>query len=186
MNRSIFHIADQNSSKYRPAMTNTFSVIIPDLEGLVDKTSQNEGAVIGQDAETVLKVSNENFKEPSLQQETVQLKRGNLTMVFPGQIQAFSSETAFSCFIDADTYGKLYTWKCLAGDHETGEVGDPKDYWRTVTIQHLTGKGELIGTWTLHNCWCSALSGATFDNKSASIKEVSVTLQYFRPEWRKA
>lgn len=186
MENYLSHIADQTSTKFRPAMTNTFRITIPGLEGLVDKTSQEEGAVIGDDAETVLKVSNEDFKEPTLNQASISIKRGNLTMEFPAQIEAFSSTSSFSCFIDADTYGKLYAWKCLSGDHETGEVGDPTDYWRTVTVEHLTGKGELIGTWTLNNCWVSSLEGVTFDNNSASIKKVSITLKYFKPQYRKA
>ena len=186
MENYLSHIADQTSRKFRPAMTNTFRITIPGLEGLIDKTSQEEGALIGEDAETILKVSNEDFKEPSLNQDSLSIKRGNLTMEFPGAIQAFSSSSSFSCFIDADTYGKLYAWKCLAGDHETGEVGDPVDYWRTVTVEHLTGKGELIGTWTLNNCWVSSLEGATFDNNSAQIKKVSITLRYFKPTYRKA
>ena len=186
MDKALFHIADEASTKFRPAMTNTFSIIISGLNGLSDITSSEEGATIGEDAETVLKVSNEDFQEPSFRQNTVQIKRFNLTMEFPADMQAFSSTSNFSCFVDADTYGKLYAWKCLSGNHETGEVGDPSEYWREVSVQHLTGKGELIGTWTLHNCWLSDLSGATFDNNSAQIKKVQATLRYFKPQWRKA
>lgn len=183
MDTPIFHIADETKG-FRPGMTNTFRVIIPGLDGLLDKASREEGAVIT-DSETVLKVSNEDFKEPTITQNTVQIKRGNLTIEFPGDIQAFSSDCNFTCFIDADTYGKLYTWKSLSGDHETGEIGDPAEYWRTVKVEHLTGKGELIGTWTLNNCWCSQLSGASFDNNSAQVKKVAVTLKYFKPQYRK-
>lgn len=184
MNRAIFHIADETKG-FRPAMTNTYRIIIPGLDGLPDKVSREEGAVLT-DSETVLRVSNEDFKEPSFQQNTVQLKRANLVIEFPGEMQPFSSDCTFSCFVDADTYGKLYTWKCQSGDHETGEVGDPIDYWRAVKVEHLTGKGELIGTWTLNNCWMSALSGATFDNNSAQVKKVTITLKYFKPTYRKA
>ena len=105
MNKALFHIADETSAKFRPAMTNTFNIIIPGLNGLVDITSSEEGALIGEDAEIVLKVSNEDFQEPVFRQNTVQLKRSNLTIEFPGDIQAFSSTSNFSCFVDADTYG---------------------------------------------------------------------------------
>ena len=184
MKEAIFHIAN-DPTKYRPAMTNSFRISIPGLNGAIDKTSEEEGAVLGDDTELVLKIANESFKEPTLSQQSVSLKRGNLSIEFPGQIDAFSSTSTFTCFVDSDSYGKLYTWKCQAGDHETGEVGDPSDYWKTVTIEHLTGKGELIGTWTLNNCWLSSLEGATFDNNSANIKTVSVTLKYFKPIYRK-
>lgn len=185
MRESIFHIAN-DPAKYRPAMTNTFRITIPGLEGAADITNEEEGATLGEDTAVVLRVSNENFQEPTLNQGTVQIKRENLTIEFPGQMDAFSSTSSFTCFIDADTYGRLYAWKCQAGNHETGVVGDPQDYWKTVTVEHLTGKGELIGTWTLYNCWISQLSGATFDNNSAQVKQVQITLRYFRPAWRKA
>lgn len=185
MKEAIFHIAN-DPAKYRPGMTNTFRVSIPGLNGVADKTSEEEGAVLGEDTELVLKIANESFKEPTLSQQSVSIKRGNLSMEFPAQMDAFSSTSVFTCFVDSDSYGKLYTWKCQAGDHETGEVGDPLDYWKTVTVEHLTGKGELIGTWTLHNCWLSSLEGVTFDNTSANIKTCSVTLKYFKPTYRKA
>lgn len=182
---AIFHIANDDIGSLRPAMTNTFRVNIPDLEGIDDITSGASGAKLGNDTENILRISNEDFQEPSFNQKTVTLNRANQKINFPGDMDAHSSTSNFSCFIDADTYGKLYAWKCLAGNHEDGSVGDPKDYWRTVTVEHLTGKGELIGTWTLNNCWCSGLSGATFSNDSAQIKKVQVTLQYFSPKWRK-
>lgn len=181
---SSFHIAD-NIAKYRPGMTNHYKVIIPGLEGASDKTSEIEGAKLGEDTETVLTIANESFKEPTLSQQSVALQRGNLTIEFPGKIDAFTSSSTFTCFIDSDSYGKLYTWKCQAGDHETGKIGDPSEYWKEVKVEHLTGKGEIIGTWTLHNCWLSSLEGVNFDNKSSEIKTVSVTLKYFKPTYRK-
>lgn len=181
-----FHIA-MNSAKYRPVMTNTFRVKIYDLGEVKDITGDDPESIYAEDDfATVLEVSNETFQEPNLSQGTVAIKRGNLVIEFPGAMEAFSSSSTFTCFIDADTYGKLYAWKCQSGNHETGEVGNPEDYWKTVVIEHLTGKGDLIGTWTLNNCWISQLQGVTFSNNSAEIKTVNVTFRYFNPQWRKA
>lgn len=185
MREAIFHIAN-DATKFRLGMTNNFRLNIPGLSGIADKTSGDNGAVLPEDTETTLRIAAETFKEPTLSQSSITLKRGNLSIELPGQMEAFSSSSSFACFIDSDTYGKLYAWKCQAGDHETGEVGDPADYWKTVTVEHVTGKGELIGTWTLYNCWLSSLEGVTFDHNSADYKKVNVTLKYFRPEWRKA
>ena len=184
---SLFHIASgDGATKFRPGMTNHYRISIKGLENLIDKTSNSENEALGEDTETILKIASESFKEPTLSQQTVQIKRGNLTMEFPSTIDAFSSTSTWTCFVDSNSYGKLYTWKCKAGDHETGEVGDPADYWKTVKVEHLTGKGEVIGTWTLHNCWISSLEGANFDNNSAAVKTVSVTFKYFKPTYRKA
>lgn len=183
---SLFHIA-QDPAKFRPGMTNTYRITIPILpeDGkLIDKTG-TEGALLSDNSELVLKIANESFKEPTLSQQSVQVKRGNLVMEFPSTIDAFSSTSTWTCFVDSNSYGILYTWKCLAGDHETGEIGDPNDYWREVIVEHLTGKGEVIGTWTLHNCWISSLEGVNFDNNSAAVKTVSVTFKYFKPTYRK-
>lgn len=183
--KSLDHIAD-TVTPMRPGMTNTFRVKILDLEGVADKTSTVDGATLGQQTETVLMVSNEDFEEPKLSQNSVSLTRGNLVMEFPAQMTAHSSSSKFTCFVDENTYGKLYSWKCLSGDHETGEVGDPTEYWKTVIVEHINGRGALIGTWTLHNCWISDLQGVTFSNGSAEIKTCSVTLKYFKPSYRKA
>lgn len=185
-NHAAFHIANDSVGKYRPSMTNNFRVTIWGLEGTADKVSEEEDATLGEDTGLVLKISNDSFVEPSFSQQSVTIKRGNLSIEFPSQMDAFSSTANFTCFVDADTYGKLYTWKCLSGDHETGEVGDPSDYWKTVTIDHITGKGELIGTWTLNNCWISNLQGVTFDQSGSSVKTCQVTLKYFKPTYRKA
>lgn len=180
-----FHIAN-NSTKYRPSMTNNFRITIWGLEGIADKTNEDDGAVLGEDTGLTLRIANETFSEPTLNQQSVKIQRGNLSIEFPSQMDAFQSTSSFTCFVDSDAYGKLYAWKCLAGDHETGEVGDPADYWKTVTIEHISGKGELIGTWTLNNCWLSSLEGVTFDQKASEVKSCKVTIKYFKPTWRKA
>ena len=185
MNRLIT-IADKIES-YRPDMTHTFRMTILGLGGASDVSNSTPGAVLDEEnSSLVLTIANDSFQEPTLRQGTVSFKRANLTIEFPGQIEAFSSTSKFTCFIDSDSYGKLYAWKCQSGNHETGEVGDPRDYWKDVTVEKLTGKGELVGTWHLHNCWLSELSGETLDNNTANIKTCTATLKYFRPEWRKA
>lgn len=185
MKEAIFHVAN-DPAKFRPGLTNNFRVTIYGLEGIADITNEEEGAKLGEDTELVLKIANEDFQEPNLNQQSVTITRGNLKMEFPAQMDAFQSTSKFTCFVDSDAYGKLYAWKMLSGNHENGDVGNPQDYWKEVIVEHLDGKGNLLGTWFLHNCWISSLQGITFSNNQAEVKTCQVTLKYFKPQWRKA
>lgn len=184
MNDATIHIATSGSS-YKPVMTNHFIVTISGLDGMKDWTSPDADALIT-DSELTLKVANQSFKEPTLQQTTVGIKRGNLEITFPGSINPMSSDATFQVFVNRSAYNALYSWKMLSGNHETGDVGDPNEYWKTVTVDITSGnKGTIYSTWTLPNAWISSLQGASFSNDSNEVKAVSITLHYFQPTYRR-
>lgn len=172
-----------NPENYHPVATNHFTVTIRLPEGLVNQADTDKRP-FPKDTMLTLKVANKDIKEPSFGQQTLSYKKGNLEIVFPGTINAFSGTSTFDVFVTKSAYDILYSWKMASGNHLTGEVGDPRDYWAEVDIDVTTGnKGTLIGTWRLHNVWLSQLDGANFSNEANEKKTVSCTMQYFKPEW---
>lgn len=185
MNNHTITIAS-DGKKYKPVMDNHFVLTVYGLDGMRDYSKTDENAVLT-DAQLSLKIANQSFQEPNLAQGTTEIKKGNMSITFPTTINSMSSSMAFEVFVEASAYNVLYSWKMAAGNHVTGQVGNPQDYWKRVTVDITDGnKGTLYGTWTFDNAWISSLSGASLSNTSGQIKTVSVTLHYFRPRWEAA
>ena len=172
---------------YHPVTTNNFTVTVRLPQGLINQADPQKRPFAAEgesDRILTLKVANDDFKEPSFGQATITYKKGNLEISFPGTINGFNGTSTFHVFVTKSAYDILYSWKMASGNHLTGEVGDPDDYWGEVQVDVTTGnKGTLVGTWVLHNVWLSSLDGITFKNGDNSPKTCSITLQYFRPEW---
>lgn len=178
---------------YHPVANNNYTVTITLPAGLKNYAdpqlgkfgSERKSEADGDDSILTLKIANDTFQEPTLQQDTLSYSKGNLEIAFPGRIKGFSGTADFHVFVTKTAYDLLYSWKMASGNHLTGEVGDPEDYWGTVQIDITTGnKGTLVGSWILHNVWCSQLGGVTFSNGSNDTRKVQITLQYFRPEYK--
>lgn len=169
---------------YHPVANNHFTVTIRLPEGLINQADPQKRPFAASESILTLKIANRDIKEPSFGQQTISIKKGNLEIAFPGTINAFSGTANFHVFVTKSAFDILYSWKMASGNHITGEVGDPEDYWAEVEIDVTTGnKGTLVGTWRLHNVWLSQLDGVTFSNESNEAKSVAVTMQFFKPEW---
>lgn len=184
-NASVINIA-ADPSKYHPVATNHFTVTFKLPEGLINQADPKKRTLkdSGLDPILALKIANQDIQEPTLSQQKLTYKKGNLAISFPGTIDEFNGSANFDVFVKQSAYDILYSWKLASGNHLTGEVGDPEDYWAEVDIDVTTGnKGTLVGTWKFYNVWCSQLQGITFNNNSNETKKVSIQLSYFKPEW---
>lgn len=184
-NASVINIA-ADPKKYHPVATNHFTVTFKLPEGLINQADPKKRTIreSGLDPILALKIANQDIQEPTLSQQKLTYKKGNLSISFPGTIDEFNGSANFDVFVKQSAYDILYSWKLASGDHLTGEVGDPEDYWAEVDIDVTTGnKGTLVGTWRLHNVWCSQLQGITFNNNSNETKKVTIQLSFFKPEW---
>lgn len=176
----------EDPTSYKPMMNNHYILTVTDLDGMRDYTKADTTAVIS-DSVLSLKIANQSFAEPSLQQGTVEIRKGNMSITFPGTINAMSSSATFQVYVSKSAYDILYSWKMASGNHETGEVGDPGEYWKTGTIDLVSGnRGTVYGTWTLNNLWISSLQGVTFSNDTSEIRSVTVTMHYYKPTYRSA
>lgn len=184
-NASVINIATE-PSKYHPVATNHFTVTFKLPDGLINQADPKKRTLkaSGLDPILALKIANQDIQEPTFSQQKLTYKKGNLSISFPGTIDEFNGSANFDVFVKQSAYDILYSWKLASGNHLTGEVGDPEDYWAEVDIDVTTGnKGTLVGTWRLHNVWCSQLQGITFNNNSNETKKVTIQLSFFKPEW---
>lgn len=183
MNDAVLNIANDPKS-YHPVATNHFTVTFHMPEGLINQSDPEKRAFAKEDLILTLKIANDTIEEPRFTQQTLSYKKGNLSIEFPGSIDAFSGTARFHVFVSKSAYDVLYSWKMASGNHLTGEIGDPDSYWADVDIDVTTGnKGTLVGTWNWHNVWCNSLSGASFDNSASTPKTCEIGLKYIRPEW---
>lgn len=183
MNSANYTVA-ANPASYRPQMTNHFEMTIQGLEGMINQADPDKGPIT--DSVLTIKIANDTFKEPDLNQQAVGFSRGNTTFEFPGRMDANQTTATFHCMVDKNAYDILYSWKLASGNPETGDVGDPQDYMKTVIIDETSGnKAKLLSSWTLNYAWISSLSGAQFSNSANEIKNVQITLRFFKPQYRK-
>ena len=186
-NDSCLVIASDGNA-YHPVATNHFTVTLRLPETLINYADPQRrrftDLMSTEDLQLTLKIANDNISEPSLKQQSISYKKGNLTIEFPGSIDAFNGTANFHVFVTKSAYDILYSWKMAAGNHLTGEIGDPDEYWAEAQIDITTGnKGTLVGTWIWHNVWCNGLDGVTFDNNNNQTKAVRIEMKYFRPEY---
>lgn len=173
-----------DGKSYHPAATNHFTVTMQLPEGLINRADPKGRPFDKDDLTLTLKIANDSFQSPGFSQQSLTYRKGNLGIDFPGAINTFSSTAQFHVFVTKSAYDILYSWKMASGNHLTGEVGSPDDYWADILVDITTGnKGTLIGTWELHNCWCSDLPAINFDNGANNLMTCSITIHYFRPEW---
>lgn len=174
----------EDPKSYKPMMNNHYILTVTGLDGMRDYTKKDVTAKISE-SELSLRIANQSFAEPSLQQGTVEIRKGNMSITFPGTINAMSSSANFQVYVSKSAYDILYSWKMASGNHETGEIGDPKEYWKDGTVDLVSGnRGTIYGTWTLNNLWISSLQGVTFSNDTSEIRSVSVTMHYYKPSYR--
>ncbi len=178
---------------YHPVTNNNYTVTIKLPSNLINYADpkrrkfgeQAKSAADGDESILTLKVANDSFDEPSLSQSSLDYSKGNLTIRFPGRMEATSGTASFHVFVTKSAYDLLYSWKMASGNILTGEVGDPDDYWAEVQIDITTGnKGTLVGSWVLHNVWCRSLQGVKFSASGNEQRTVQITLEYFRPEYK--
>ena len=184
-NDSVLVIASDGNA-YHPVTTNNFTVTIHLPSTLVNYADPKKPLISDslKDSILTLKIANDSIAEPTFSQQKITYSKGNLSIAFPGRIDAFSGSANFHVFVTKSAYDILYSWKIASGNHLTGEVGDPDDYWGEVQIDVTTGnKGTLVGSWNLHKVWLSQLQGITFSNSANEAKTCSVTMEYFKPEW---
>lgn len=186
-NDSCLIIASDGNA-YHPVATNHFTVTIRLPETLInyaDPRKRTFAEIMStDDLQLTLKVANDSIQEPTLNQQSLVYSKGNLSIEFPGRIDAFSGTANFHVFVTKSAYDILYSWKMAAGNHLTGEVGDPDEYWGEVQIDVTTGnKGTLVASWLWHNVWCNQLQGVTFSAAQNETKAVQIGMKYFRPEY---
>lgn len=168
---------------YHPVATNHFTVTMR-LPTTLQNAANPNAPFSQDDLILTLKIASESFKGPGFSQQPLTYKKGNLSIDYPGSMNSFTSSAAFDVFVTKSAYDILYSWKMASGNHLTGEVGDPEDYWAEIEIDVTTGnKGQLVGTWELFNCWCSDLASINFDNNSNNPMKCDITIHYFRPKW---
>ncbi len=184
-NATSYIAADPAS--YKPIMNNHYILTITGFEGKKNYARSTATKIVNftqAEAELSLKIANQTFAEPNLQQGFQEIKKGNMSISFPGAINAMSSTATFQVYVSKSAYDILYSWKMESGNQVTGEVGDPQEYWREVKIDLVSGnRGVIYGTWTLKNAWISSLQGVTFSNDSSEVRSVSVTMHYYMPSY---
>lgn len=177
-------IIASDGKSYHPVATNHYTITINLPEGLINQADPDKRPFSKADSQLTLKIANDNIAEPAFNQQKLKLTKGNLSIEFPGAIDPFTGTANFHVFVTKSAYDILYSWKLASGNHITGEIGDPDDYWATVMIDVTTGnKGTLVGTWTWNNCWLPSLQGINFDNNQSQPKTCNVTMSYFKPDW---
>ena len=69
-------------------------------------------------------------------------------------------------------------WIRLHHESATGRDGYSSQYKKDITLQQLSGLGEVIEEWTLHNCYLQSVNFGSLDWSAEDVVTIEATLNY--------
>ena len=76
----------------------------------------------------------------------------------------------------------LSVWKWLkqAANAETNELGKASSYKKTVELERLDRRGEVLERWILNGAWCQKVEGDGFEagSSDALIEKMTIVYDY--------
>ena len=178
---AIYHMTS-NPEMYEVQRKNTFEFVVPNLEDLLraGANGTEENAYI-KDVGEVLRLSIAANPIPHFSQESIQVKRGNMTMKYAGVPTFPEGSFRFRDFIGLNTKEALMAWQNLSFNLDTGAVGSltSTNYKKDCYLLEYTPDFKtVVRTWKLYGCWISNLSEGPYSYDDGGMNEIEVTIQY--------
>jgi len=175
-----YHLSD-NPELYEPQRSNNFVFMVGDIDNIVragtDGTTPNSTFPKAQE---YLMVAVKSSSVPHFSQGVIEVKRGNTTVKYAGDIKFEAGKIALYDFIGADIVSILEAWKYLSGNPQTQKVGLAETYKKTCYLLEYTPDEQLVRKWVMEGCWISDLSEPDYDQDSNDKREITATVQYDR------
>jgi len=179
-----YHLA-QHPELFTPARANNF-VFYPIFksrllkEGVSEATANDNDYISKEYAQEVLMLSVNEASVPHLQQNVIEVKRGNTVMKFAGAVSYDAGSLKFEDYIGADTKSALYAWRRLSFNKEDETIGRAEDYKINATLVEYTPDHRQIRYWDLIGVWVSDIQEDPFSQDSDGKRVVSVSISYDR------
>lgn len=165
--KGAFHLASK-PELYDPARSNTFELIVHDVENLNLEDSQE-----------TLRISVKKVNIPDFEQGVVSLQRTNNKVKFAGVVTFSEGSIDLYDFIDTHGRSAIKAWQKLSYDIDTETVGRAKNYKKSCTLIEYTPDFEAIRAWDVVGAWISKVSNDEYDHENdGSPRGITATLVF--------
>lgn len=173
-----YHLA-QNPELWEIQRSNNFEFMVGDIDNIIragtDGTGEN---ATFPNAQEYLRIAVNSASVPHFKQSVIEVKRGNTTIKYAGDMKFDAGKLELNDYIGADIVAILEAWRNLSGNIQTEKVGLASTYKKTCYLLEYTPDGQLVRKWVLEGCWVSDISENDYNHEQNEKRQISVTVEY--------
>jgi len=126
-NIGMYHV-NANKKMYEPQRGNDFELVIPGLDGIVDKVTGQ----VYENAEEIIRLAVSKASIPHFSIDPITQRRGNSVMKYAGTPSFQEGKLSIRDWIGNNTVNILYAWQNKAYNVDTDKTGLLEDYKNSV------------------------------------------------------
>lgn len=161
------------NDNWEPQRTNNFEIHIYGLDSL---TSADKGLSMPSNAGKFLTLSTDSVGDLGVNIDALNVDYGNNRIHFAGKPDYSTISLSFNDFVGLETERIIAAWHKLVYNPKTQQIGRASVYKKSAHLLEFSPDGDYIKCWELHGCFPTSVSYTGYNQSSADIRKISVTL----------
>jgi hypothetical protein len=161
------------NDNWEPQRTNNFEIHIYGLDSL---TSADKGLSMPSNAGKFLTLSTDSVGDLGVNIDALNVDYGNNRIHFAGKPDYSTISLSFNDFVGLETERIIAAWHKLVYNPKTQQIGRASVYKKPAHLLEFSPDGDYIKCWELHGCFPTSVSYTGYNQSSADIRKISVTL----------
>lgn len=161
------------NDNWEPQRTNNFEIHIYGLDSL---TSADKGLSMPSNAGKFLTLSTNSVGDLGVNINALDVDYGNNRIHFAGKPDYSTISLSFNDFVGLETERIIAAWHKLVYNPKTQQIGRASVYKKPAHLLEFSPDGDYIKCWELHGCFPTSVSYTGYNQSSADIRKISVTL----------
>lgn len=161
------------NDNWEPQRTNNFEIHIYGLDSL---TSADKGLSMPSNAGKFLTLSTDSVGDLGVNINALNVDYGNNRIHFAGKPDYSTISLSFNDFVGLETERIIAAWHKLVYNPKTQQIGRASVYKKPAHLLEFSPDGDYIKCWELHGCFPTSVSYTGYNQSSADIRKISVTL----------
>lgn len=161
------------NDNWEPQRTNNFEIHIYGLDSL---TSADKGLSMPSNAGKFLTLSIDSVGDLGVNIDALNVDYGNNRIHFAGKPDYSTISLSFNDFVGLETERIIAAWHKLVYNPKTQQIGRASVYKKPAHLLEFSPDGDYIKCWELHGCFPTSVSYTGYNQSSADIRKISVTL----------
>ena len=161
------------NDNWEPQRTNNFELHIYGLDSL---TSADKGLSMPSNAGKFLTLSTDSVGDLGVNIDALNVDYGNNRIHFAGKPDYSTISLSFNDFVGLETERIIAAWHKLVYNPKTQQIGRASVYKKPAHLLEFSPDGDYIKCWELHGCFPTSVSYTGYNQSSADIRKISVTL----------
>ena len=161
------------NDNWEPQRTNNFEIHIYGLDSL---TSADKGLSMPSNAGKFLTLSTDSVGDLGVNIDALNVDYGNNRIHFAGKPDYSAISLSFNDFVGLETERIIAAWHKLVYNPKTQQIGRASVYKKPAHLLEFSPDGDYIKCWELHGCFPTSVSYTGYNQSSADIRKISVTL----------